>query len=144
MANVGWLLDTNVVSEWTKPRPAVSVVRWLADVDEDRVFISVVTLAELRDGVERLASGRRKTVLDDWLRRELVDRFSERVLAVDAAVADRWGVMLSRARAAGRPVGSMDACIAALAAHHRLTVATRNVEDFAALGVTTSDPWRAG
>lgn len=138
----GWLLDTNVVSEWTKPRPEAAVVRWLADVDEDRVHISVVTLAELRDGVERLAPGRRRARLDGWLRDDLVTRFEGRILAVDAASADLWGVMLARARTAGRSVGAMDACVAAIAARHRLVVATRNIADFAALDVTTHNPWR--
>jgi predicted nucleic acid-binding protein len=138
----GWLLDTNVVSEWTKPRPNESVVRWLADLDEDRVYVSVITLAELRDGVERLAAGRRRTRLDAWLRHDLVARFEGRILGIDAIAADAWGAMLARARAAGRHIGSMDAGVAGLAQTHRLVVATRNVADFAILGVDTHDPWR--
>jgi toxin FitB len=88
---VNFLLDTNVVSEWAKPRPNPDVVRWLADVDEDRVFLSVVTLAELRYGVEKLPAGARRTRLDAWLRGELRERFEGRILAVDEAVAEQMG-----------------------------------------------------
>ena len=74
----GWLLDTNVISEWAKPLPDAAVVRWLDEVDEDRVFLSVVTLAEIRFGIERLAPGRRRAGLDRWLRDELPERFEGR------------------------------------------------------------------
>src|SRR5215210_1866149 len=80
--SVNYLLDTNVVSEWTKPRPDPGVTDWLADADEDRVYLSVVTLAELRHGVERLADGARKARLDRWLTDELLLRFEGRVLAI--------------------------------------------------------------
>jgi toxin FitB len=77
------LIDTNIVSEWLKPRPDVGVVRWLDEVDEDRIFLSVVSLAEIRCGVERLAPGRRRTRLDAWLREELPARFERRIVLVD-------------------------------------------------------------
>ena len=76
----GWLIDTNIVSEWVKPRPDVGVVRWLDEVDEDRIFLSVISLAEIRFGVERLAPGRRRTRLDAWLREELPARFERRIV----------------------------------------------------------------
>jgi predicted nucleic acid-binding protein len=91
-----------------KARPEPGVVAWLADVDEDRVFISVVTLGELRHGIERLPPGRRRSRLDDWLRHELPLRFEARVLPIDAAVADAWGTIVLHDRA-GHPIGSMDA-----------------------------------
>ena len=72
---MSFLLDTNVVSEWVKPRPHPGVITWLAEADEDRVFLSVVTLAELRHGVERMAAGSRRARLDVWLREELPLRF---------------------------------------------------------------------
>src|SRR5712692_5427967 len=86
-----FLLDTTVVSEWVKSRPNRGVATWLAEVDEDRVLISVVTLAELRYGIERMAAGSRRKRLDEWLRDELPLRFEGRVLSIDPIVADGWG-----------------------------------------------------
>jgi predicted nucleic acid-binding protein len=140
---VNFLLDTNVVSEWTKPHPDVGVVAWLAEADEDRVFISVVTLAELRHGIERLPAGARRDRLDAWLTEQVPVRFEARVLPVDAEVANSWGRVMARGQAAGRPVGSMDAFIAATAEHHDLVLVTRNVSDFDALGIRLVNPWNS-
>ena len=138
---MNFLLDTNVISEWTKPRPDEGVVRWLADADEDRVFVSVVTLAELRYGVERLPAGARRRRLDSWLSDEIRTRFEARVLSVDAAIADIWGAVVARRNAAGRPIGNIDALIAATAKHHELALVTRDVKDFEGLGLRLLDPW---
>lgn len=140
---MNYLLDTNVVSEWTKPRPNPGVVTWLAQADEDRVFLSVITLAELRHGVERMADGVRKARLDAWLTDELPLRFEGRVLTVDAAAADTWGRLLARVQAAGRPVGAMDAFLAAIAERHALTLVTRNVADLKPFGLPVLNPWTA-
>jgi toxin FitB len=88
---VSFLLDTNVASEWVKPRPDPGVVAWLADVDEDRVFLSVVSRAEVRHGIERMPKGSRQARLDAWLRDELPQRFERRILLIDERVADAWG-----------------------------------------------------
>ena len=93
---MNFLLDTNVVSEWTKPRPDSGVVDWLAQIDEDAVFLSVVTFAELRHGIERLPASKRRKQLDEWLRGELPLRFEQRILQVDGAVADEWGRLVAR------------------------------------------------
>lgn len=139
---MNFLLDTNVVSEWTKQRPDAGVVAWLAEVDEDRVFISIVTLAELRYGVERLPAGARRERLDAWLTQDLPVRFEARMLPVDAGTANAWGKVMARGQAAGRPVGTMDAFIAATAEQHDLTLVTRNITDFEALKVRLVSPWR--
>ena len=138
---MSFLLDTTVVSEWMKPRPNTGVIRWLAEVDEDRVYLSVMTLAELRYGIERLNSGARKTRLESWLREELPLRFESRVLIVEASVADSWGRVVNRCSAAGRPIGVMDAFFAASAEVNGLTLVTRNVSDFAASGISLFNPW---
>jgi predicted nucleic acid-binding protein len=138
---VNFLLDTNLVSEWTKPRPNPGVVRWLADADEDRVFISVVTIAELRHGVERLAIGRRRKRLNEWIEGELLFRFDERILPIDAATADAWGRIVAHREGLGRPIGTMDAFIAATAQVHKLTLATRNQTDFQASVAAVVNPW---
>jgi predicted nucleic acid-binding protein len=138
---VSWLIDTNVVAEWVKPRPDERVVRWLAEADEDRLYLSVATLAEIRMGVEALAEGRRKHRLAAWLEDDLPNRFEGRILPVDAAVANAWGMVVARARAVGTTLGAMDAFFAATAAVHRLTLVTRNTRDFSTTGIELLDPW---
>jgi predicted nucleic acid-binding protein len=136
----GWLIDTNIISEWVKPRPDNAVVRWLEKADEDRVFLSVVSLAEIRFGVERLAPGRRRARLDRWLREELPTRFEGRVVPIDGAVADACGRLLARARRAGRGLGAMDALIGATCLACDLVLATRNLADFEEFGIELYAP----
>ena len=114
---------------------------WLAQVDEDRVFISVVTLAELRYGIERMPAGSRRKRLDEWLRDELPLRFEGRVLSIDPIVADGWGKVVARSEAAGRPIGAMDALIAATAEAHGMTLVTCNTSDFEVSLKLIMNPW---
>lgn len=138
---MSFLLDTNVISEGAKPRPDPAVMDWLGSVDEDQLFLSVISLAELRHGVERLDDGRRKAALDLWLSEELPTRFDDRLLIVDMATADHWGHVVARAHSVGRPIGAMDAFLAAVAERHQLTLVTRNVSDFDRIGVRLFNPW---
>ena len=100
---------------------------WLASVDEDRIHLSVVTLAELRHGIEPLSPGTRRGRLEQWLSSDLAQRFAARILPVDAVIADRWGRVLAQAEASGRAAGGMDALVAATAGYFYLTLVTRNV-----------------
>jgi toxin FitB len=138
---VSFLLDTNVVSEWMKPRPNPGVVTWLADVDEDRVFLSVITLTEVRYGIDRIPAGATKTRLREWLEDELPLCFEERLLSIDGAVADACGKLVARSEALGRRMEVMDAFIAATAENHSLTVVTRNTSHFERLLNTLVNPW---
>jgi hypothetical protein len=137
---MSFLLDTNAVSEWVKPRPNPGLIAWMESADEDRIFISVVSLAELHYGVERMAAGRRRSRLEHWLLHELPLRFESRILPVDANVAEAWGRTVSRSEAAGHPIGVMDAFLAATAETHQLTLVTRNVSDFPLLKAVLT-PW---
>ena len=136
------LLDTNVVSEWVRPSPDPGVAHFLAELDEDRAFLSVVTIAELRFGIERLKAGVRRSRLEQWVTVELAERFAGRVLGVDVGLAELWGVVLARGRTLGRPLSAMDALIAATASAHALTIVTRNVADFQQLGLSLHNPWK--
>jgi len=138
---MNFLLDTNVVSEWVKLHPDPGVVAWLAEADEDRVFISVITLAELRHGIERMDPGRRRHRLEAWLTNELPLRFEGRVLPIEASIADAWGKMMARSEAAGRPIGVMDAFIAGTAEVHGLTLVTRNSAHFQPFFKPILNPW---
>jgi predicted nucleic acid-binding protein len=138
---MSFLLDTNVVSEWVKPSPDKGVVAWLAGADEDRLFISVVTLAELRYGIARMADGTRRRRLDLWLRQELPLRFEGRVLPIDDTVADGWGEVVAHCESVGRPIGAIDAFIAATIRVHGLTLVTRNTSDFEPIVRAVVNPW---
>jgi predicted nucleic acid-binding protein len=138
---VSFLLDTNVVSEWTKPHPNPGVVEWLETVNEDDVFLSVVTFAELRHGIERLAAGARRRKLDQWLRSELPARFEGRIALIDGAIADECGRLVAQREACGKSIHAMDALLAATARVHELTLVTRNVSDFSASVKTLVNPW---
>ncbi len=138
---MSFLIDTNVVSESVRPRPDPNVVAWLAETDEDRVFLSVATLAELRRGIARLAEGRRRNRLDEWLRNELPVRFEGRILTIDSVIAAAWGDVMAEHEGRGRPISTMDAFIAATARVHRLTLVTRNAADFEASVPAILNPW---
>lgn len=138
---VSYLLDTNVLSEWTKPKPNAGVIEWLSQVDEEEVFLSVVTFAELRHGIERLPAGTHRRHLDEWLRGDLPLRFEGRIVLVDGAIADEWGRLVARREARGRPIQAMDALIAATAEVHDLTLVTRNTSDFQGSVKSILNPW---
>jgi toxin FitB len=138
---VSFLLDTNVVSEWLKPRPNPGVVSWLRTVDEDETFLSVVTITELRYGIERMPPGARKQRIDDWLRQELLARFDGRVLPVDLAIADECGRLVARCQAKGRPIEPRDAFIAATSEVYGLTLVTRNSSHFRPAVKSLFTPW---
>ena len=138
---MNFLLDTNVLSEPMKARPNAGLLAWLAEADEDSVFISVVTITELRYGIERLATGRRRDRLDGWLRKDLRARFQGRILPVDLEIADTCGRLVARSESLGRPIEPRDAFIAATAEVHALTLVTRNASDFEATLRTIVSPW---
>ena len=138
---MSFLLDTNVVSEWLKPRPNPGVVSWLAAVDEDQTCLSVVTITELRYGIERLTAGARKKRLDEWLHQELLTRFEGRILPVDLAIADECGRLAARSEGVGRPIEARDAFIAATAEVYGLTLVTRNVSHFHPAVKALFNPW---
>ncbi|TIW90093.1 MAG: type II toxin-antitoxin system VapC family toxin [Mesorhizobium sp.] len=137
------LLDTNVLSEVTRPAPDTSVLDWLDGLDEDRSFISVVSIAEIRRGVALMDEGRKREALAEWLARDLPQRFEQRVLAVDELVALAWGDLMRLAKRRGRGLSSMDGLIAATAIAQELTLATRNTKDFEGYGIELLDPWTA-
>lgn len=137
------LLDTNVLSEVRRPAPEVRVLEWLDRLDEERTFISVVSIAEIRRGVALMDEGRRRQVLAEWLALDLPQRFEKRVLPVDETVALAWGDLMGLAKRRGRGLSSMDGLIGATATAKGLTLATRNTKDFEGLGIELFDPWSA-
>ena len=135
------LLDTNVLSEVQRPAPDLKVLGWLDAVDEDRVFISVASIAELRRGVALMDDGRRRDALAAWLANELPERFGARILTIDHAVAGHWGDVMAQSRRSGIALSVMDGFFAATALANDLTLVTRNIKDFASCGVPLLNPW---
>ncbi|MGA7686270.1 MAG: type II toxin-antitoxin system VapC family toxin [Terriglobales bacterium] len=138
----GFLLDTNVISELTRPRPDEHVANWMNAADEDLLFLSVLTLGEVRKGITALLDSARKGRLEAWLSRGLIARFDGRILGIDQAVADRWGRISGVLASRGTPLSVIDGLLAATALHHNLTLVTRNTRDVAFTGVVVLDPWR--
>jgi hypothetical protein len=138
---VSFLLDTNVVSEWVKPLPNQGVIAWMADVDEDRVFLSVVTLAEIRYAIERMPPGSRRKRLAEWLEQELPLRFEGRIIGIDATIADVCGKVVAYGEDRDKQMEVMDAFLAATAEVHQLTIVTRNTSDFETVTPNILNPW---
>src|SRR5579872_3254364 len=113
----GFLLDTNCVSEVVRIKPDPRVAEWMQAADESLLYVSVLTLGEIRKGLSRLTQGKRRTRLETWLEVELLARFSGRILPIDTAIADRWGLLAGEAALKGRPLAAIDGLLAATALH---------------------------
>ncbi|GEC17162.1 type II toxin-antitoxin system VapC family toxin [Nitrobacter winogradskyi] len=135
------LLDTNVLSEVRRPVPDPKVLTWLDAIDEDRAFISVASIAELRRGITLMDAGRRREALSVWLAEDLPARFAGRTLPIDPAIAERWGDLMAQARQNGFVLSVMDGFFAATALDRQLVLATRNTKDFVPLGLPLFNPW---
>jgi len=137
----GFLLDTNCISELVCSKPEPRVLDWMEAADESLLFLSVLTLGEIRKGVAGLAQGKRRTHLETWLELGLQSRFAGRILPIDPSIADRWGLLAADAKRRGRPLSTIDGLLAATAVHHNLTIVSRNVSDFASTQVALLNPW---
>jgi predicted nucleic acid-binding protein len=137
----GWLLDTNIVSELRKPRAEPKVVRFIASQTLDKLFISEVTLAEIRFGIERAANPARRAEINDWLTHKLRPMFEGRVLAVTEDVILKWRLLVEEGRKAGHTHSQPDLFIAATALHHGLTVVTRDADDYRIARTPVFNPW---
>ncbi|HET9181200.1 MAG TPA: type II toxin-antitoxin system VapC family toxin [Candidatus Angelobacter sp.] len=137
----GFLLDTNVVSELIKPSPEPRVVSWMQATDESLLYLSVLTIGEIRKGINSLPRGHRRALLESWVGNDLALRFDQRILPVDFEIAERWGLLSARAKAGGMLLPVIEGLIAATALHHNLTLVTRNTKDVQIAGVNLFNPW---
>ena len=136
---MSYLLDTNVLSELRRKTPDAGVSTWFAQRPASSLYLSVLTLGELRKGIEGVREPARRLALTDWVQSDLCMFFLGRILDVDAQVADRWGKLVA---SAGRPVPAIDSLLAATALVHGLSMVTRNAKDFASLGLEVINPWK--
>jgi len=135
---MSYLLDTNIISETIRSKPNKALISWLDKIPGEALFVSVLSLGEIRKGIEALSDRRRREKLRVWLEHDLPAWFEGRVLPVDLAVADRWGRLLADAR---RPVPTIDSLLAATALHHELRLVTRNSGDFVYPGLEVINPF---
>ena len=136
-----FLLDTCVISELVSTKPDFKVIQWVDSVDEERLFLSVITIGEIKKGVEKLPDSTRRSALKEWLEDELLVRFNGRLLPIDTRVMLAWGELVAGLEKQGSPMPAMDSLIAATALENRLNLVTRNQDDFAHSSVNLINPW---
>ena len=137
---MSYLLDTNILAVYTSKKPERAVLEWLDSVPGHALHLSVLTLGDIRKGAELAPDPRFRERLRQWLEHELPVWFEDRILGIDAAVADRWGRLSAQA---GRTLPAIDGLLAATALEHDLVLATRNEQDFFGLPVQVLNPWLA-
>jgi toxin FitB len=136
-----YLLDTNVISELIARQPNPKVVEWIDELDPDMVYLSVITIGEIRKGIEKLAPSKRKDAIEKWLETDLLVRFQGRIVEITVEIVMRWGELVGGLEREGKPMGAIDSLIAATALEGQYVLATRNEEDFRNTGVTVVNPW---
>ena len=136
-----YLVDTNIPSELTRQKPDLRVEAFLKGADQDRVFLSVLTVGEICKGIHSLPLSAKRRSLQNWLDVDVRSWFVGRILPVTEEIAERWGQLAAMAKQQGMPLAVVDGVIAATALHHDLTLVTRNTKDFANLGVDLLNPW---
>jgi len=123
-------------------KPDQRVKQWLEAADPDSLYASVLTFGEIRRGIEKLPNSKRRTRLETWLEKDLREWFHQRLLVVDEAIANRWGLLAATAHRSGMPLAIIDGLLSATALEHKLTVVTRNSTDFVNTGVQIVNPWQ--
>ncbi len=139
---MNYLLDTNVISELIAREPNQKVVDWIDSLDPETVYLSVITIGELRKGIEKLASSRRKDQLTTWLASDLLRRFADKMVAITIDVMLVWGELTGRLERDGKPIAAIDSLIAASVLEGQYTLVTRNEDDFQHTGVPIINPWK--
>ena len=138
---MNYLLDTCVISELVKAIPNGNVMDWINHTPNERLFLSVITIGEIRKGITKLPNSKKKHRLTNWLN-TLLENYEAKIYPVDLAVAESWGNIQGKAENNGTPVTSVDSLIAAVDQTHNLIVVTRNEKDFAATNITILNPWK--
>lgn len=139
---MNYLLDTNVISELISKRPDKKVVEWLDHLDPNTVYLSVITIGEIRKGIEKLPLSKRRDRVKEWLEGDLLPRFHGRILEITIEVMLVWGELIGRLEKEGRPITAIDSLVAAISLQGNYRLVTRNEHDFKHTGVTIINPWK--
>ena len=136
-----WLLDTNILSELRRPKPERKVLAFITAQPLERLYVSTVTFAEIRFGIELLSDAGRRAELNDWLTHKVRPMFEQRVLAISEDVMFKWRLLVELGRKAGHTFSQPDLIIAATALHHGLTIVSRDVSDYQRAHAPVFNPW---
>ena len=136
------LLDTCVISELVAKQPSGKVIEWIDNIEQESVYLSVITIGKIYKGIEKLPESKRKVNLQKWFNDELLIRFRGKILAVDTSVMLVWGELTGRLEVEGKRMPAIDSLIAAIAIHNNCSLVTRNEDDFKYTGLTIVNPWK--
>ena len=136
-----YLLDTCVISELVTKYPRLQVVDFVDALDSDDVYLSVITIGEIAKGIEKLPKSKRKQELNSWLKEDLLVRFDGKIIPLDTEVLMQWGILIARLELSGTTLPAVDSLIAATTLTHKLTLVTRNVDDFRGTEMEIVNPW---
>lgn len=136
-----YLIDTNVISELIARQPNPKVVEWIDQLDPSMVYLSVITIGEIRKGIEKLAASKRREAIKEWLETDLLFRFQGRIVEISIQTMLTWGELTGRLEKQGKPINATDSMIAAIALEGNYVLVTRNEADFQNTGVTIINPW---
>lgn len=139
---MNYILDTNVVSELVAREADQKVINWIDSIDSESVFLSVITIGEIKKGIEKLPDSKRKKTLASWLEEDLLVRFRGRILPLDIPVLLTWGRLVASLEKEGKPLPAIDSLLAATSAQTGFTLVTRNTGDFEPTGISAFDPWK--
>jgi len=135
-----YLLDTHILSETLRPQPSKNVQKWLTEASPESLYVSILTLGEIRRGIEKIKACKQKSLLLLWLEQELPGWFGENILPIDTEIAERWGY-LTASISSQNPLNAIDSLLAATALTHNCVMVTRNVKDFIVPGLEVVDPF---
>lgn len=137
-----YLLDTCVISELVAKQPNPGVLEWIDTIDEDGIYLSVITVGEIIKGIEKLPNSKRRQELKDWLENELLIRFQDNLIELDVNILIQWGKLNARPESSGKRLPAIDSLIAATALEHDIILVTRNETDFKGTGIEILNPWK--